>query len=114
MTKSRNVGRGGKRPNAGRKRKAIGSPIDAANARGKQRRKSTGASPPPVLPDVGGPFDPLATLEAIAADDSKPSAARVAACKAILIHRDGDKPESADDAITRRALEIMNRKNQLN
>ena len=87
MTISRNIGRGGKRAGAGRPRKVI----------------------PPAEPAAEGPFDPIATLEGIAADSRQTGAARVAACRAILVHRDGE-PESAGDAITRKALEIMSRR----
>ena len=60
-------------------------------------------------------FDPVAMLRKIAADDSAGSTARVQACKALLAHeRDGGDEEkdgkdaAPQDAVTRRALRLLN------
>lgn len=84
MTKSKNIGRGGKRPGAGRPRKL--------------------RSPPPEL------IEPDLVLRQIASDPLQPASARVAAAKALLAAERGDKPPSPRVSdLERRTLEIMNR-----
>ena len=86
MTKSRGVGRGGRRKNqTGRPRKVV-------------------APPPP------GPFDARAILQAIASDPYAATGARVAAAKALLPRSepdDADRDRERGDEITRRSLAIM-------
>jgi hypothetical protein len=57
-------------------------------------------------------FDPRVILEEIAADESAPKTARVAAAKALLT-ASGPKPElPADDPVSTLARQILARKNQ--
>jgi hypothetical protein len=92
MTKSRKLGRGGKRPGAGRKPKAT---VLAAT--------------------LAEPLDPRRVLEEIAADRLSPASARVNAARALLAAQNA-KPNAADasaaraDDVERRTLEILNRR----
>lgn len=51
--------------------------------------------------------DPRAILSAIAADPSAPATARVGACRALLSPAAEPRDAEGPDAITRRALEIL-------
>ena len=60
-------------------------------------------------------FDPVKTLRDIAADENAGSTARVAACRALIqFERDNadtepkDKDAAPTDAITRKALRLLN------
>lgn len=61
------------------------------------------------------PFDPIATLRAIAKDDGTPATARVAACKALIAAKRkaddegaGDDPKAApSDRVTTAALRLL-------
>ncbi|MGY3443699.1 hypothetical protein [Bradyrhizobium sp. USDA 4473] len=56
--------------------------------------------------------DPTNVLRSIAADESAPASARVAAAKALLAGGDGNPQKTGDqntpDPVTRRALRILN------
>ena len=87
MTKSRNVGRGGKRPGAGR--------------------------PPKIRQPPAELLDPELVLRQIASDSAQPASARVQAARALITAR--GKPTEADATAARaldadrRALEILNK-----
>ena len=87
MTKSRGIGRGGRRP----------------NQTGRPRKVGT---PSPVR------FDPRAVLAAIAADPLAPATARVGACKALLAGNSADPAPDERDPITMAALRLLNTRNR--
>jgi hypothetical protein len=51
--------------------------------------------------------DPKAVLRSIAADDSAPPSARVAAAKALLSAQPGNDDQNERDPVTQRALRIL-------
>jgi hypothetical protein len=89
MTKSRGIGRGGRRPNqTGRPRKVVAPAAPAA------------------------PFDPRAVLRAIAADPLAPATARVQAARALLPSAPATARPEAQDPITMAALRLLNVRNR--
>jgi hypothetical protein len=94
MTKSKNIGRGGKRANAGRKPKPK-LPLPAPEA--------AGVDPAAV--------DPRRVLAGIAIDPNLPASARVAAARALMRPEEPETVEQARQSdLDRRTLEIMQRR----
>jgi hypothetical protein len=86
MTKSRGIGRGGRRSN--------------------QTGRPPKAKPPPA--PCPPSFDVRKTLEEIAANPDASATARVAACRALLLAGNSGAPAPETDPITLAALKLLN------
>ena len=121
MTKSRGIGRGGPRPNSGRKRKAAKAPVAPSQIARKAKATAlapeiAAAPPPPIEPPEN--VDPRRVLEEIAADKAQPASARVAAARTLFVNKQTNTPEDraqlARDDIIKRAIRSMELKNKVN
>ena len=121
MTKSRGIGRGGPRPNSGRKRKAAKAPVAPRQIARKAKATALAseiAAPPPPPIDPPENVDPRRVLEEIAGDKAQPASARVAAARTLFVNKQSNTPDDraqlSRDDIIKRAIRNMELKNKVN